>query len=46
MFGRECGDGWHGLIAPLQDEVLRLVGQGWVLLDRVRHMPGNAAHHC
>jgi hypothetical protein len=26
LWGRQCGDGWSGLIGPLQDEVLRLGG--------------------
>lgn len=27
VWGRQCGDGWDGLIRPLQDEVLRLGGK-------------------
>ena len=27
VWGRQCGDGWNGLIQPLQDEVLRLGGR-------------------
>jgi hypothetical protein len=27
VWGRQCGDGWNGLIQPLQDEILRLGGR-------------------
>jgi hypothetical protein len=27
LWGRQCGDGWNGLIRPLQDEVLWLGGK-------------------
>jgi hypothetical protein len=26
LWGRQCGDGWNGLVQPLHDDVLRLGG--------------------